>query len=141
MSPWKHYPHHEPPDAVPLYIRTWPYPGAHVVASYVGGSAWQFRTIPENWLLPALAVYQWRLAPDPLPDPPVPKPLPTRRWREMPLYVPEDESLCWVRGLSDLASPHKAQYRADSGGGIFDAVELPGFILPWWVITTWRPAS
>jgi hypothetical protein len=141
MTPWKHFPHHEPPEAVPLYTRTWPYPGALVIASYVGGTAWLFSTIPEEFLLPALCVYQWRLAPVPLPDPPVPKPLPARYWREMPLYVPADEALCWVRGLSDLASPHKAQYRADSAGGIFDAVELPGFILPWWGVTLWRPAS
>ena len=141
MSPWKHFPHHEPPEAVPLYTRTWPYPGALVVASYVGGSAWLFSTTPEGYVLPALCVYQWRLAPVPLPDPPVPKPLAARYWREMPLYVPDDEALCWVRGLSDLASPHKAVYHVDGIGGYFDAVELPGFILPWWGVTLWRPAS
>jgi hypothetical protein len=138
---WYHFPHHEPPEAIPLYVRNWPWPGVHVRATYGGGSSGVFICIGTNWVFPAQLAYQFALAPDPLPVPPQPPALPNRVWRDCVLYQPADQQLCWVRALSPFAAPFKAVFQAGGGGGDFVPVELEVCRFAWCIVSLWRPAS
>ena len=142
MSPWKHFPHHEPPEAVPLYIRTWPYPGALVVACYVGGTAWTFSTIPEGFVLPGAGRVPVAPGPGSRCRPTTSRSHCRRatgaRCRSTSR---EDQPFAGCAGSPSSPRRTRPPTRRTAVGGYFDAVELPGFILPWWGVTLWRPAS